>query len=191
MKNENIAGLEEGRTDPIRLGLNHLLRLQAKYPSDDVRYVPTLDEQTRADQEALPRSGPQPLSRVPRCRSRRARGRRRLRALRDPADPGQDARGVEGREAVRPDRTPDPARHQGRERRRSRPPTRPTRSTWRGFRPRSRTAIPTIRIWLPAIISWEAVPSPRGSPIDSVRRGDSPIRRCRCSPPIPSSRTRP
>jgi zinc protease len=45
MKNENIAGLEEGRTDPIRLGLNHLLRLMAKYPVDDVRYVPTLDEQ--------------------------------------------------------------------------------------------------------------------------------------------------
>ena len=51
MKNEKIAGLEEGRTDPIRLGLNHLLRLLAKYPSDDVRYVPTLDEQLERTQK--------------------------------------------------------------------------------------------------------------------------------------------
>jgi len=46
MKNEEIAGVEQGRSDPIRQGLNHIQRLMSKYPGDDVRYVPTLDEQT-------------------------------------------------------------------------------------------------------------------------------------------------
>ena len=45
MKNEQIAGIEQGRSDPIRQGLNHIQRLLSQYPSDDVRYVPTLDEQ--------------------------------------------------------------------------------------------------------------------------------------------------
>ena len=45
MKNEEIAGAEQGRSDPIRQGLNHIQRLVSKYPSDDVRYVPTVDEQ--------------------------------------------------------------------------------------------------------------------------------------------------
>jgi zinc protease len=45
MKNEQIAGIEQGRSDPIRQGLNHIQRLLSHYPADDVRYVPTLDEQ--------------------------------------------------------------------------------------------------------------------------------------------------
>ena len=45
MKNEQIAGVEQGRSDPMRQGLNHIQRLLSHYPSDDVRYVPTLDEQ--------------------------------------------------------------------------------------------------------------------------------------------------
>jgi len=45
MKNEQTAGIEQGRSDPIRQGLNHILRLLSHFPSDDVRYVPTLDEQ--------------------------------------------------------------------------------------------------------------------------------------------------
>jgi zinc protease len=45
MKNEEIAGVEQGRSDPMRQGINHIQRLLSKYPSDDVRYVPTLDEQ--------------------------------------------------------------------------------------------------------------------------------------------------
>jgi zinc protease len=45
MKNEEIAGVEQGRSDPIRQGLTHFQRLLSKYPADDVRYVPTLDEQ--------------------------------------------------------------------------------------------------------------------------------------------------
>ena len=44
MKNERIAGLEEGRTDPFSLGGNRLQRLMSHYPSDDVRYVPTVEE---------------------------------------------------------------------------------------------------------------------------------------------------
>ncbi len=45
IKNEEIAGLEQGRSDPLRLGLNHSLRILSDYQSHDVRYVPTIDEQ--------------------------------------------------------------------------------------------------------------------------------------------------
>jgi zinc protease len=44
MKNEEIAGVEQGRSDPIRQGLTHIQRLLSQYKSDDVRYVPTTDE---------------------------------------------------------------------------------------------------------------------------------------------------
>ena len=44
MKNERIAGLEQGRSDPSSLGINLIQRLLSHYPSDDVRYVPTIDE---------------------------------------------------------------------------------------------------------------------------------------------------
>ncbi len=39
MKNEQITGIEQGRSDPIPQGLNHIQRLLSQYPSDDVRYV--------------------------------------------------------------------------------------------------------------------------------------------------------
>jgi zinc protease len=45
MKNEQISATEEGRTDPLRLGFNRFQRLMARYSVDDVRYVPTLEEQ--------------------------------------------------------------------------------------------------------------------------------------------------
>jgi zinc protease len=45
LRNDQVAGIEQGRSDPIRQGLNHLLRLLSHFSSDDVRYVPTLDEQ--------------------------------------------------------------------------------------------------------------------------------------------------
>jgi zinc protease len=45
MKNEQITGVEQGRSDPIRQALNQIQRILSPYPSDDVRYVPTLDEQ--------------------------------------------------------------------------------------------------------------------------------------------------
>ena len=45
MKNEDLAGAQQGRSDPIRQGLNRIQRLMSRYPSDDVRYVPTVDEQ--------------------------------------------------------------------------------------------------------------------------------------------------
>ena len=44
MKNERIATLEQGRSDPNSLGTNRLERLLSHYPSDDVRYVPTIEE---------------------------------------------------------------------------------------------------------------------------------------------------
>jgi zinc protease len=45
LKREEIAGIEEGRTDPMRLGFTRFQRMMSPYPSDDVRYVPTIDEQ--------------------------------------------------------------------------------------------------------------------------------------------------
>jgi zinc protease len=45
LKNERIAAAEQGRTDPFRQAFTHIQRLLSKYPSDDVRYVPTVDEQ--------------------------------------------------------------------------------------------------------------------------------------------------
>jgi zinc protease len=45
LKREETAGIEQGRTDPMRLGFNRFQRAFAPYSSDDVRYVPTLDEQ--------------------------------------------------------------------------------------------------------------------------------------------------
>ena len=44
MKNERLAGLEQGRSDPMRQGINHLQRLLSSYPATDVRYVPTIAE---------------------------------------------------------------------------------------------------------------------------------------------------
>ncbi|MGO8900756.1 MAG: M16 family metallopeptidase [Isosphaeraceae bacterium] len=44
MKNERLAGLEQGRSDPMRQGINHIQRLLSRYPATDVRYVPTIAE---------------------------------------------------------------------------------------------------------------------------------------------------
>jgi zinc protease len=45
IKNEEIADIEQGLSDPMRQGFNQIQRLFARnYPSDDIRYVPTLDE---------------------------------------------------------------------------------------------------------------------------------------------------
>jgi zinc protease len=44
MKRQRLAGLEQGRTEPQVRAANRLQRLQSKYPSDDVRYVPTTEE---------------------------------------------------------------------------------------------------------------------------------------------------
>ena len=45
MKNERLAMLEQGRSDPMRLGTNRLQRLLSHYPATDVRYVPTIAEE--------------------------------------------------------------------------------------------------------------------------------------------------
>jgi zinc protease len=45
LKREEIAGIEQGLTEPMRLGFNRFQRAFTPYPSDDVRYVPTLEEQ--------------------------------------------------------------------------------------------------------------------------------------------------
>ena len=54
MKNEQITSIEQGRSDPIRLGLNQIRRILAPYPADDVRYVPTLDEQIERTRATSP-----------------------------------------------------------------------------------------------------------------------------------------
>ncbi len=44
MKAERISRAEQGRTEPQVLAANRLQRMMSKYPKDDVRYVPTVDE---------------------------------------------------------------------------------------------------------------------------------------------------
>ena len=45
LKNETITGIEQNRSDPILQGIIHIQRLLSRYPSDDVRYIATIDEQ--------------------------------------------------------------------------------------------------------------------------------------------------
>lgn len=45
MKVARLAGLEQSRTDPARLAGNRLQRLLSSYLADDIRYVPTVDEE--------------------------------------------------------------------------------------------------------------------------------------------------
>ena len=45
MKNARLAMIEQGRTDPQRLATQKLQRQLAPYAKDDVRYVPTTDEE--------------------------------------------------------------------------------------------------------------------------------------------------
>ena len=54
MKNEQITSIEQGRSDPIRLGLNQIQRILSPYPADDVRYVPTMDEQIERTKATSP-----------------------------------------------------------------------------------------------------------------------------------------
>jgi zinc protease len=44
LKSETIAGIEQTRSDPIPRGITDIQRLLSRYPSDDVRYAPTIDE---------------------------------------------------------------------------------------------------------------------------------------------------
>jgi zinc protease len=45
LKREEIASIEQGSTDPMRLAMNRSQRTFNPYPKDDVRYVPTIAEQ--------------------------------------------------------------------------------------------------------------------------------------------------
>jgi zinc protease len=45
LKNERIARLEQGRSQPFVIAINRMQRVLSNYPRDDVRYVPTIDEQ--------------------------------------------------------------------------------------------------------------------------------------------------
>ena len=96
MKNERLAGLEQGRSDPMRQAINHLQRLLSHYPPDDVRYVPTIDEEIQRTQGRRPIDQVRSLYRdLPGRQPRRAGDRRRLRALRGPLGPEPDVRGLE------------------------------------------------------------------------------------------------
>ncbi len=44
LKREDLTAIEQGRTQPMNLAFNRFQRAFAPYPSDDVRYVPTIDE---------------------------------------------------------------------------------------------------------------------------------------------------
>ncbi len=44
MKNQRLAGMEQGRTEPSVLGPRLLQRMLNPYPPENIRYVPTIDE---------------------------------------------------------------------------------------------------------------------------------------------------
>ena len=188
MKNEEIAGIEQGRTDPMRLGVNRIQRLLAKYPADDVRYVPTIDEQLERIKKVT-------LDQV-RTLYREYLGadHGELVVVGD-FEPSEIlpilAKTLDGWKAEKPyARIEHPLQ----------PDIKPERETIEtpdkenaiylaGLQTPSRTAIPITPPWSPATSSWGAVPSPLGSPIDSARRGGSRTPRCRCSRRTRSSRT--
>ena len=185
MKNERIAGLEQGRSDPMRQGINHLQRLLSQYPSDDVRYVPTIDEHIERLKEVT-------LDQVRSLyRDYLGASHGELVIVGD-FEPSEVlpilAKTFEGWKADKPyariERPFQPDLKPSA--RRSRPPTRPMPSTSRASRCRSRTTIPTIRPWSPATSSWAAAHSRRASPIACARRAGSRIRRRRSSRPARS-----
>jgi zinc protease len=51
LKTEQIAQLDQSRTDPRQLAMNRLPRLLSKYPPDDVRYTPSIDEEIASIKE--------------------------------------------------------------------------------------------------------------------------------------------
>ncbi len=44
LKTQQLAQIEQGRSEPQVLAVNRLRRMMSRYPEDDVRYVPTIDE---------------------------------------------------------------------------------------------------------------------------------------------------
>jgi zinc protease len=54
MKRARLAGLEQQRTEPSALAARLLQRQLAPYPKDDVRYVPTIEEEIQRMQAATP-----------------------------------------------------------------------------------------------------------------------------------------
>jgi len=45
MKKQEVARLEQSRSEPTRIGFVQIQRMMVDYPPDDVRYVPTIDEE--------------------------------------------------------------------------------------------------------------------------------------------------
>ena len=95
MKNERLAGLEQGRSDPMRQGINHLQRLLSQYPADDVRYVPTIDEDIERIKEVTVEHVRSLYRDYLGAEPRRIDHRGRLRALRGALGPGPDIRRLE------------------------------------------------------------------------------------------------
>ncbi len=48
VQKKELAGLEEGLTDPQTIGFNELARLQSPWPKASIHYVPTLEEKMKA-----------------------------------------------------------------------------------------------------------------------------------------------
>ena len=78
LKRERLAGLEQMRTEPSALAQRTLTHLLATYPNDDVRYVPTIEEEIERVQRRDAGPGPHALPRVPGLWPWRTGNRRRL-----------------------------------------------------------------------------------------------------------------
>ena len=171
------------RPDPP--GLESQPRLISTLPDDDVRYIPTLDEEIERA-KALARSAPHPLQRVSRRRPRRAGGRRRLRPLRDPPDLGQGAGCVEGPASLTRGSSGLSARPEGGARD-DQDPRQGERRLPGGLSRRSRTA-PRLPGPHGAISSWAAARSSSRSPIDSGRRRACPTAMSASRPTLRAAR---
>ena len=73
-----------GQSDPMRPGAQPPPAPPRRYPADDVRYVPTTDEEIERVKAVTVEQVRDALSRLPGRQPRRAVGRRRLRAFRGP-----------------------------------------------------------------------------------------------------------
>ena len=110
MKNERIAGLEQGRSDPMRQAFNQLQRLLSQYPADDVRYVPTIDEEIERVKDVTSSRS----ARSTATTSAPSHGELAIVGDFEPSevlsDPRPDVRGLEEPRALRADRAAVPAR---------------------------------------------------------------------------------
>ena len=101
LKQERLANIEQQKSDPQAIAALAMQRHMRPRRPDDIRYVPTFDEQVAETQRRDARGRPPVPSRLLRRLQQRARRRRRLRRGRDPEARHRALRHLEEPAAVR------------------------------------------------------------------------------------------